>query len=302
MTTEIQKAEPQAIQQATPTPADLIKIAIAKDVDVEKLDKLMEMQLRWEANEAKKAYVQAMADFRAQCPQIVKTQTVSFSNTHYTHASLGGTIEQIKDLLTQCGLSHSWRTQNAPGQPIGVSCVITHAQGHSEETTLSAAPDTSGAKNPIQAIGSAVSYLQRYTLFAMLGLASASDDDGASTRPAAAPLSRSRSNAAPPPQEPPQEAQTPADAPPVQETPQSETQAPTNGDAKRRFAAEVLVLAADAGIIQVGDKLSPDEYKGILMQSMALGGCNTIEDATAWMVANAKSIIRDENGIRLVAA
>ncbi len=50
---------------------------------------------------------------------------------------------------------------------------------------MSASPDTSGSKNSIQAIGSTVSYLQRYTLFAILGLASTDQDNdgGAPTKP-----------------------------------------------------------------------------------------------------------------------
>jgi hypothetical protein len=43
---------------------------------------------------------------------------------------------------------------------------------------LRAGADQSGAKNSIQAIGSTISYLQRYTLKAALGLAAANDDDG----------------------------------------------------------------------------------------------------------------------------
>jgi hypothetical protein len=45
---------------------------------------------------------------------------------------------------------------------------------------LTSGPDTSGSKNPIQALGSAVSYLQRYTLLSLAGLATEDqDDDGA---------------------------------------------------------------------------------------------------------------------------
>ena len=56
---------------------------------------------------------------------------------------------------------------------------VTHIKGHSEDTTLSGPPDDSGRKNNIQQIASTVSYLERYTLFALLGLASQDmDDDG----------------------------------------------------------------------------------------------------------------------------
>ena len=62
-----------------------------------------------------------------------------------------------------------------------VTCKITHVKGHSEETTLSAPSDTSGSKNAIQAIGSTITYLERYTLLALTGLATSEmDDDGKS--------------------------------------------------------------------------------------------------------------------------
>lgn len=60
---------------------------------------------------------------------------------------------------------------------VKVTCRITHVLGHYEETALSAAKDESGGKNSIQAIGSAVTYLQRYTLLSLLGLATKEQDN-----------------------------------------------------------------------------------------------------------------------------
>ena len=64
-----------------------------------------------------------------------------------------------------------------------MTCILSHRDGHSEETTLSAGRDDSGNKNSIQAVGSTVTFLQRYTLKAALGLAAAEDDDGKSAVP-----------------------------------------------------------------------------------------------------------------------
>ena len=80
--------------------------------------------------------------------------------------------------LAEHGLSHSWSTEQI-GSAIAVTCILTHEQGHSERTTLSGEADTSGNKNAIQAIGSAVTYFERYTLMSITGLAALdSDDDG----------------------------------------------------------------------------------------------------------------------------
>lgn len=63
---------------------------------------------------------------------------------------------------------------------VTVTCIISHRDGHFEENTLSAGRDESGNKNSIQAVGSTLTYLQRMTLKASLGLAASDDDDGAS--------------------------------------------------------------------------------------------------------------------------
>ena len=156
------------------TPMAMLQMAVSQGADIDKLQQLMELQERWEANEAKKEYVKAMAEFRAICPEIEKTKKAHNSN----FAGLAETIEVIRGAMSACGLSHSWKTEQVNGL-IVVTCCVTHVAGHKECTSLSAEPDTSGSKNKIQAVGSTTSYLERYTLFAVLGLASKEmDTDG----------------------------------------------------------------------------------------------------------------------------
>ena len=164
----------QKIEKVEPTtPAQMLMIAVEQGADIDKLEKLMALQERWEEAQAKKAYVLSMSKFRQDCPMIAKTRTGH--NTKY--AGLAETIEQIKGLMSDHGLSHGWTTSQQDGL-VSVTCTVTHVYGHSESTTLTAGADTTGSKNSIQAIGSTVSYLQRYTLFALLGLAAAEDTDG----------------------------------------------------------------------------------------------------------------------------
>lgn len=158
--------------------ADLMQQTDGK-FDVSQLDALLAVQERYEANEARKAYHVAMAAFKKDPPKILKDKNVSFGNTNYNHATLANVTKTIDTVLSSHGLTSSWVTDSENGS-IKVTCKITHVLGHSESTCLSAAPDTSGKKNPIQAIGSTVTYLQRYTLLALTGLAtSEQDDDGA---------------------------------------------------------------------------------------------------------------------------
>lgn len=153
-------------------------------MDLSAMERLMGLQERWDANEAKKAYHQAMAAFKQNPPTIYKDRHVDFTTqkgrTAYDHASIGNVVKQIVASLAEHDLSHSWTTEQREGGQVAVTCTITHKLGHSESVTLQAGRDESCGKNSIQALGSAITYLQRYTLLAITGLAveDGSDDDG----------------------------------------------------------------------------------------------------------------------------
>ena len=161
------------------------KALSAPDFDPNRLVQLFELRERWEANEARKAYHKAMSAFKANPPKIGKDKHVKFQTQkglmEYDHATLASVTTAINAALSEHGLTASWETKQAD-KLITVTCKITHEFGHSEQTSLSSAPDESGGKNSIQAIGSAVTYLQRYTLLALTGLATHDQDtDGATT-------------------------------------------------------------------------------------------------------------------------
>lgn len=178
-------ADVPVVQSAEPvTPMRLLEIATQQNADVDKLGVLMELQLKWEANEARKAFVTALNTFKANAPKISKNKAVDFTSqkgrTHYRHATLDNVSEVIGAALAEVGISHRWETEQLDGGMIRVTCILTHAMGHSEKVWLQAGRDESGNKNNIQAVGSTVTYLQRYTLLAATGMAvQDQDDDGA---------------------------------------------------------------------------------------------------------------------------
>lgn len=158
------------------SPADIIRAA-GTGADLDKLEKLLNLQIAWEANEARKAYHIAMTAFKSNPPKIDKDKTVAYGNTKYNHASLANVTEKISTELSKHGLSASWSTKQ--NGAVSVTCRITHIKGHSEETTISAPADKSGSKNDIQSIGSTITYLERYTLLALTGLATYDMDNDA---------------------------------------------------------------------------------------------------------------------------
>ncbi len=184
------------------TPMEVMTKAVEGGANIETLERLMALQERWEGNEARKAFANAMANVRKKLPSLTKDQEVDFTTskgrTNYKYESLSSIIEAISEPLASEGLSFRWRTdsKSTPGY-VEVTCIIEHKDGHFEETSLNGPYDQSGGKNAIQAVGSVTSFLQRYTLKAAVGMASSRDDDGQGS-PQKAPQ-----QTPPPQQEPP---------------------------------------------------------------------------------------------------
>jgi len=159
-------------------PMELLRMATESGADVDKLEKLMALQERWQANKARAAFFSALANFQSECPDLRKTKGVAFKDVKYSYAPLADIARQIKVLCKKHGLAYRWQFDDKENT-IQVTCLVTHTEGHTEATTMSASADTTGSKNPIQARGSAIEYLKRYTLIGALGLSTAdSDIDG----------------------------------------------------------------------------------------------------------------------------
>ena len=150
-------------------------------VSIERVEQAFAFYEKVQASAARRAFDAAMAAAKAEIPVIAKKRTVTYGSgekaTSYKHEDLGGIAEIVDPILAKHSLSYRYRTTSKVNEPVTVTCIVAHADGHFEETTLSAGRDESGGKNAIQAIGSSVTYLQRYTLKAALGLAAAKDDD-----------------------------------------------------------------------------------------------------------------------------
>lgn len=167
------------------TPMSMIDRAITAGASMEVLEKLMDLQERYEAKQARKAFDRAMADAKAEIPTITKNRAVDFTSqkgrTNYRYEDLESVASAVGPVLSKYGLSYRYRATSNVNEPVTVTCIISHRDGHFEELTLAAGRDDSGNKNSIQAISSTMTYLQRISLKAALGLAVSNDDDGQSS-------------------------------------------------------------------------------------------------------------------------
>ena len=171
MSNAVEKIEHQ--QALAITPMDMLNRAVSSGADLDMIEKLMNLQERWEAGNARKAFEHALAAAKGEIPVIIRNATGHNEKKYMDFAAIAKTIDPI---LGRHGLSYRFKTVQTD-KTITVTCVL-FGHGHSEETALTGGADTSGNKNAIQAIGSTLTYLQRYSLVQMLGLAAAADDDG----------------------------------------------------------------------------------------------------------------------------
>lgn len=155
-------------------------VQIGAGVDV--LERLIALQERREASVARAEFDEAISAAKAEIPVIAKNRLVDFTgksgvHTRYRHEDFAEVARTVDPVLGRHGLSYRFQTENDT-KSVKVTCVLSHRAGYSERTSLTADHDVSGNKNSIQAIGSTVTYLQRMTLKAALGLAASDDDDG----------------------------------------------------------------------------------------------------------------------------
>ncbi len=149
-------------------------------MDVGKLQALLAVKKEWEADEARKAFVTAFAAFKSEAVRIVKNKDILDGPLRgRRYADLFAVVDSITPALSRHGLSTSWAVVRDDKDWIEVECILVHVQGHAERRKMGGPPDVGGAKNPIQARASAVTYLERYTFLASVGMAAAeTDSDG----------------------------------------------------------------------------------------------------------------------------
>ena len=188
MTKEPSTAQSVEIQDArtpmaAPTPAMLLSIAVEKGTDLDQLEKLMDLQERYENKEANKVFSAAMTDAQSQMTSI--SQDASNSQTHSKYATYKALDAATRPIYTANGFSLSFDTGDMiEDNIIMVIATVKHSAGHEETYKMPVPCDGKGAKGndvmtKTHAVMSALSYGKRGLLKMIFNLAEGeSDDDG----------------------------------------------------------------------------------------------------------------------------
>lgn len=177
---QVARKEPEAVPVVQSESAAFVSMIerAARDpsVDMDKLERLLSMQERVIERNARAAYAAALANMQQELPVIAQRGEIRIGTGKPQKYALWEDInEAIKPVLVKHGFALSFRTGQQDTK-ISVTGVLSHREGHSEETTIYLPADTSGSKNAVQAVGSSTSYGKRYTASALLNLTTRGED------------------------------------------------------------------------------------------------------------------------------
>lgn len=148
------------------------RAALNPEVDIDKMERLLQMQERVMDRQAMMAYSTAMAAMQTELPSIEERGQTN--NGFY--ATLEDIVDTVRPIMQKHGFAVSFRIQTQE-RGIQVTGVLMHKDGHREETSMLLPADVSGNKNAVQAFGSSTSYGKRYVLCALLNITTRGQDD-----------------------------------------------------------------------------------------------------------------------------
>lgn len=182
----LDKIQPPAVSESAAIIQVIERAAMNPNVDIDKMERLLQMQERIMERNAKAAYASALAQMQPNLPvitergKIVVRDKVTKDIIQSTGYALWEDInEAIKPVLAEYGFALSFRTGLAADGKVTVTGILSHREGHQEETIMVLPHDSTGSKNAVQAVGSSTSYGKRYTASALLNITSRGEDDDA---------------------------------------------------------------------------------------------------------------------------
>lgn len=160
----------------------LMQISIERGASPEEITALMELRRELQEEYTERQFHKSKSRFLTALPIIKKRKEAKIAPKNggvpyvYHYASLEDIVETIKPYLELHGFSYRWVELVTPEGMINVTCILTHTEGHQEMCSMTGMLDQSGGKNAIQMLGSTSTYLRRYTLTGVMGIATADED------------------------------------------------------------------------------------------------------------------------------
>ena len=183
---------------AVNSPAGVMLAALAQGATLEQVEKMMDLQERWEKREAEKAFADAFAAFRGENIIIPKGKFVDRGKAGSFHqAEFDDACRRLSPALSRHGFGFRHdqrfgvvrRMHDGAESDVGwvwVTCFLEHKAGHTKSLELEGPPGDLSANTPVQNMQATATYLKRQSLLAITGTATGGEDDESKLRKSAA--------------------------------------------------------------------------------------------------------------------
>ena len=175
------KKEVQVIEneEAKTIESALIEIVQRKDIDPERLEKFLDLQIKMEDRQSQKELFSALALFQGECPIIKKTKKVEFKSVKYSYSPLDEIIHIIKPIMLKHGLSFTFNVVTEADQNKLVTAIRHKGGAVVEYDYYYESIHDDQRMNDAQRRKSALTFAKRAALENALGIATADEDDDA---------------------------------------------------------------------------------------------------------------------------
>lgn len=173
-------AVPEAPQQNSMV-SMMERLALNPDLPVEKLEKLLDMQIKIMGIEAEKEFAAAMARVQSKLPKVKRDRPNEQTGSRYS--TLEAIAAAIKPIYTAEGFSMSFSEAPSSEGHVRVIGVLRHKDGHKTEHYRDVAIDATGLagkvnKTQTHAEASSITYGRRYVTCLAFDVATGDDTDG----------------------------------------------------------------------------------------------------------------------------
>lgn len=176
------RAELEKHNETAISVSQMIQLAIDKGADLDKLQKLLDIKIQYEKDEARKSFNRSMVETQKNIEAVLKTRTNKQTNSKY--ADLENIIVQTKPVYTNGGFSinfHEGDTQKENN--VRILADVIHADGYKEQYHYDVPLDGVGIKGnanmtAIHGKASSVSYGRRYLMCMIWNIPTGDDNDG----------------------------------------------------------------------------------------------------------------------------
>lgn len=184
--TEITERNHLPPQVSDPMVSMIERVVMDPNADLDKLERMLAMKERMDAEAARRAFSDAMAACQAEILPVAKNRNNDQTRSKY--ADLAAIYAACKPIIARHGFSFSTFPASAQNAGMmGVRWTLRHQLGHEESDVAEIPIDDKGMKgtaNKTQthAFGSTASYARRYLFCMIFDVATGDDNDGNSQK------------------------------------------------------------------------------------------------------------------------